>query len=379
MSDKFSRLREYMDETMEKTGLPGIDCIIYQDHKEIFRHAAGYMDIENKIPPAPGALYNIYSATKVITCVAAMQLVEQGRLLLIDPVHKYLPEFEHMQVKYGTWALKPAASPILVVDLFRMTAGISYDADTPHLKKLKDDTNGVYTTREFVQALAKEPLMFNPGQGYNYGFCHEVIGAIIEVVSGKSFGEYLKENIFDPLGMKDSGFIVPEEKKSRIAPQYYYNEATNTVTKIDIKSLAANNSDKYESGGGGLIMPAEDYILFGDALACGGVGANGARIISKNSISLMAKNQLKGKPLEDFINSGSIEGYGYGLGFGVVYDQAAALSLRPEGVFSWGGIGGVQNVIDPINRLSYYVSRHLVLGPKDGVGPYMLNILYSLM
>ena len=379
MSDRFQRLRDYMDEAIEKSGLPGIDCIVYQDHKEIFRHVSGYMDVENKIPMAPGALYNIYSATKVITCVAAMQLVENGLMLLTDPVHKYLPEFEHMQVKYGTWAFKPAASPMLVADLFKMTAGISYDGETPHLKKLKEDTQGVYTTREFATALAKEPLLFDPGQGWNYGFCHEVIGAIIEVVSGKSFGEYLRENIFDPLGMKDSGFVVPEEKKSRLAPQYFYNAETNTAAKMDVKSLAANNSDKYESGGGGLIMPAEDYILFGDALACGGVGVNGARIISKNTINLMSKNQLKGKALEDYKNNGSIEGYGYGLGFGVVYNQADALSLRPEGVFSWGGIGGVQNVVDPINRLSYYVSRHLVLGPKDGVGPYMLNILYSCL
>ena len=379
MSDKFRRLREYMDGAIEKSGLPGIDCIVYQDHEEIFRHASGYMDVENKLPPAPGALYNIYSATKMITCTAAMQLVENGLMLLVDPLHKYLPEYEHMQVKYGTWAFKPAESPIKVVDLFKMTAGLSYDGESPHLKKLREDTDGTYTTREFAAALAKEPLLFNPGKGWNYSFCHEVLGALIEVISGKSFGEYLYDHIFEPLGMKDSGFTVPEEKKNRMAPQYYYNAETNAATKIDIKSFAANNTDKYESGGGGLIMPGEDYILFADALACGGVGANGARILSKNAITLMSKNQLSGAALEDYRNNGSIEGYGYGLGSGVIYDQAAALSLRPEGVFAWGGIGGVQNMVDPVNRLSYYVSRHLVLGPKDSVGPYMLNILYSLL
>ena len=379
MADKFRRLRECMDEAIEKSGLPGIDCIIYQEHKEIFRHASGYMDVANKLPPAPGALYNIYSSTKMITCTAAMQLVEDGRMLLTDPLHKYLPEYEHMQVKYGTWAFSPAKSPIRVVDLFKMTAGFSYDGDTPHLKKLKDDSKGCFTTREFAEAVAKEPLLFNPGEGWNYGFCHEVLGALIEVISGKSLGEFMRDNIFEPLGMKDSGFTVPEEKKSRLAPQYYYDAATSSVIPVDVKSYAANEWDKYESGGGGLIMSPEDYILFADALACGGVGANGARIISKNSITLMSKNQLKGASLEAYRNSGTQEGYGFGLGSGVIYDQAEALSLRPEGVFAWGGIGGMQNMVDPVNKLSYYVSRHVVMAPKDSMGANMLNILYSAL
>lgn len=378
MSDRFARLREFMDEYFAKTGFPGVDCIIYQDHREIFRHTAGYMDVENKIKPAPGALYNIYSASKMITCIAALQLIEQGRMFLTEPLHTYLPEYEHMQVKYGTWMFTPAKSKIRVADLFMMTAGISYDGDMPNLKKLREDTKSDFTTREFAAAIAKEPLMFEPGEGWNYGYCHEVMGALIEVVSGMGFGEYLKKHIFDPLGMKDATFFVPEGKADRFAPQYSYDMAGGNVLKITTDSLATSpNNKKYESGGGGLVMPPEDYILFIDALACGGIGASGARIISKSSIELMAKNHLKGKALADYRNNGTSDGYGYGLGCGVVYDSAACLSLRPEGVFAWGGIGGVQNMVDPKNKLSYYVAQHFILAPKNTLGPGMLNILYA--
>ena len=379
MPDRFNRLREFMDEAIEKSGFPGIDCIIYQDHKEIFRHASGYMDLENKIPPVAWALYNIYSATKMVTCVAALQLVEQGRMLLTDPLHKYLPEYEHMQVKYGTFTIAPTRNKIRIADLFAMTAGLSYESGTPHLKKLNEDTKGDYTTREFAAALAKEPLLFEPGEGWNYGFCHDVLAAVIEEISGKTFGQYLQDNIFAPLGMKDACFYVPDGKKDRIAPQYSYDKVNKVSNLIANTCLAASPGGRFESGGGGLVMPAEDYILFIDALACGGVGKTGAKIISPPSIALMGKNQLRGKAMEDYRKGGALEGHGYSLGSGVVYDGAAGLSFRPEGSFSWGGIGGVQNLVDPKNRLSYYVSQHLIAGSERVLGAYMINILYGLL
>jgi len=375
--DKFTRLREFMDETFAGLEITGVDLIVWQEHKEIFRHQAGYMDLENKIPPAPGALYNIYSATKIITCVAALQLAEQGRLQLTDPVYKYLPEYENMQVRYGTWSYSPAKNKMTVADLFSMTAGLHYEGECASLRKLHEDTEGDFSTREFAAALAKEPLLFEPGTGWNYGFCHEVLGAIIEIVSGETFENYLQKNIFAPLGMKDSSFYLSGDRAERVAPQYSYNAGTGAVTKISHISLAAFSGSRFASGGGGLIMPAEDYILFADALACGGTGANGAKIISKNSINLMSKNRLKSKAMEDYRNFGTMPGYGYGLGCGVVYDAAECMSLRPEGTFFWGGLGGVQNIIDPVNKLSAYLSMHLIAGPKHLFWPQMLNILYS--
>ena len=379
MSNKFNRLREYLDQAIEKNGFPGIDVIVWQNHKEIFRHQSGYMDMENKIRPAAGALYNIYSASKMITCTALLQLVERGYIQLTDHLHTYLPEYENMQVKYGTWAFSPAKNKIRILDLLCMTAGLSYDGISPSLNKLREETNNDYTTRQFAEALAKEPLLFEPGEGWNYGFCHEVLGAVIEVVSGMNFGEYIEQNIFAPLGIKESGFYVPEERKQRIAPQYNFDVATGDITLISNFCLGhnANAGLRHQSGGGGLVMPPEDYIVFLDALACSGVGANGNRIISQPMINLMTKNYISGRAMEMYRNNGTLDGYGYGLGHGVVYDAAKCFSLRPEGTFAWGGLGGVQNIADPINKVSFYLTQHLIASPKHTYIPQALNILWS--
>jgi CubicO group peptidase (beta-lactamase class C family) len=377
--DRFNRFREFLDEAIEKNGMPGIDVLVWQNHKEIFRHQAGFMDMENKIKPQAGALYNIYSASKMIACVAVLQLVERGYMLLTDPLHKYLPEYENMQVKYGTWAFSPAKNKITIFNLLTMTAGLSYDGFSPSLNTLREETGNDYTTRQFAEAFAKEPLLFEPGEGWNYGFCHEVLGAVIEVASGMSFGEYLEQNIFAPLGIKESGFYVPEDRQHRIAPQYNYDVVTGAITLISNNCLGhnANAGLRYQSGGGGLVMPSEDYIIFLDAMACGGVGANGARILSVPMIELMAKNHISGKAMIDYKNNGTADGYGYGLGSGVVYDAAKCLSLRPEGTFAWGGLGGVQNIADPVNKVSFYLAQHLIASPKQVYLPQALNILWS--
>lgn len=371
----FSDFRDFMD-TIPQLGVSGIDCIVYKEHREIFRHSSGYSDMENRIPISSDALYNIYSATKIITCAAALQLLERGKLLLTDHLYAYLPEFRNMKVKYGTFAIGPAKRQIRIVDLFTMTAGLSYELDTPEMRELIAQTGGDFSTRDFVEALAKEPLLFEPGEGWNYSYCHDVLGAVIEVISGMPFGEYLRENVFDPLGMGDTTFFVPKEKHGRIAPQYEYDNDARSVVRIGSACLGAAGL-RHESGGGGLISSAEDYILFADALACGGVGKSGERILAENTINLMRRDQLKGQCIEDFKRMALSDGIGYGLGAAVITDSAAACRLAPEGSFYWGGLGGVQNLIDPANMLSYFVAQHTVRSPKRLMEPHMLNILYS--
>lgn len=375
MGKRFAQLEAFMDRAMEGLNVSGIDCIVYQDHQELFRHSAGYSNLEERTPMAPDALYNIYSASKVITCTAALQLVEQGKLLLQDPLSAYLPEFAHMKVKRGTFQLQPAQKEIRIADLFSMTAGISYELDTPAMRALKQRTGGDFSTRDFVGALAEEPLLFEPGESWNYSYCHDILGAVIEVVSGLSFGAYLKANIFDPLGMADTGFSVPEEKLGRLAPQYEYTRATGAVRRITSACQGAAGL-RHESGGGGLISTTADYILFADALACGGVGKNGARILSPAAIRLMSSNHLAGPCLDRFHMMAS-PGVGYGLGVATIMDPAAAYSFLPKGSFYWGGIGGVQNLIDPENRLSYFVAQHTMNSPKERLNPYMWNTLYA--
>ena len=376
MGCTFDDLRLFMDKRIEQLGLTGIDCVVWREHEEIFRHAAGFGDLEKKTKIAPGSLINIYSATKAITCVAAMQLVEKGHMLLTDPLYAYLPEYKNMLVKSGTFVITPAKSHVRVVDLFTMTAGLTYELDTAQVAKMIEETDGDFDNRTFAKALAADPLMFEPGEGWNYSFCHDVLGALIEVVSGVGLGEYFRKHIFEPLGMRDAGFELDEDKKQRLVPQYSYDPATGAVTRITDECIGRKGK-RHESGGGGLIMSAEDYILFADALACDGVGASGERIIAPASLDLMATNHLSGRPLEDFRKMAPARGFGYGLGVGVNFDPGASFSLAPVGAFTWGGVGGVQNIFDRKNKLSYFVSQHLFASPKHLLGPNMQNIIYS--
>ena len=375
--DTFQKLKDFMD-TVPQLGLSGIDCIIYREHEEIFRYDAGYSDIENQVPMQPNALYNIYSATKIVTCIATLQLVEDGKILLTDPLYMYLPEFKEMYVKSGTFIITPATKHIRIADLLTMTAGLSYERDTPQLRKLFEEKGLDFNTREFVETLAKEPLLFEPGEGWNYSFCHDVLAAVIEVVTGKSFGAYLEEKIFKPLGMKTTGFSVAEEKKINIAPQYEYNPITEKLRRISSDCVGVIGL-RHESGGGGLITTLEDYILFADALACGGIGKYGERIISVNSINLMRTNQLEGKSYLDYKKMIPAEGVGYGLGVSVVMDAAKAFRLVPDNSFSWGGLGGVHAFIYPTNKISYFVAQHCLRSPKHLIEPKMLNILYGAL
>lgn len=370
------QMKRFMDEAVERLGVSGIDCIIYQDHKEIFRHAAGYSELETKTPVKKDAIYNIYSATKPITCVAALQLVEQGRLLLEDPLCAYLPEYEHMWVKLNAFRMEPARRQILISDLLSMQGGFGYDYNIESLNKLRAEKGLDFDTRDFARALADEPLLFEPGTDWNYSLCHDVLGAVIEVVSGMTLGEYMKKNIFEPLGMKDTGFTVPGEKMDRFAPQYACTDVRTGAYKRVGTEVAAPFGTRQESGGGGLRSTAEDYILFADALACGGVGRTGAQILSPNMIRLMHTNRLHGKSLESYYHMKSA-GMGYGLGVANFDDPAAACAIVPKDSFYWGGIGGFQNLFDPVNKLSYLVTQHFVHGPKWKLNLPMWNILYA--
>ncbi len=369
-------LRDYLDGTIRSLGLPGVDCIVYREHREIFRHSAGYGSLEDKKPLAADALYFIYSATKVVTCVAALQLVERGLLRLSDPVGAYLPAYKNLSVAAGGEPPRPAKAPLTVLHLFTMTSGISYRMDSPPMLGFLAEKGGKFTTLEFADALARQPLAFDPGEDWLYGFSHDVLGAVIEAATGTALGIYMKENIFAPLGMGDTGFFVDEAKLRRIAPQYDYAPGTGEITGIPA-SCYGKFGDSQESGGSGLVTSCADYVLFADALACGGVGRSGARIISEGSLDMLGKNHLNRRMLASFHQMIPKAGNGYGLGVSVLVDPAASATLAPAGSFSWGGIGGVQNYFDRENKLSWFVAQHLRNSPKHLIETNLREILYA--
>lgn len=362
-------LKNYMDKLVAEYHVPGVDCIVYKDHEMLFRYFTGLSDLENEKPMTGDELYIIFSMTKMLTCTCALQLFEQGNYVMSDPISKYLPEFEKMRItndctenhdaaKITTGAMEGeratsegthyAQNTITVKDLFTMGAGLDYDLHAPGIEKALKE--GKTSTRELVSALSETVLKFEPGTRFRYSLCHDVLGALIEVWSGKRFGEYMKENILDPLGMTNTFFGVPKDKEhlEKMAARYTYN-AKKMPERLPLECMYAL-SDDYESGGAGLISTTEDYAIFLDAMANGGTAKNGYQILSPATVALMGTNHLIGKQLEDFDKLRM--GYGYGLGVRTHIDKTRSGSLSPIGEFGWDGAAGGFSMVDTKNRVS---------------------------
>ncbi len=376
----FTELKKFLDFIVQWR-IPGADCAVYYKNKPVFRYCAGYADIKAKKPITIDNLYNLYSVTKVITCTAALQLFEKGKFLMTDPLWEYLPEYKEMYIQRkidnDETELIKAKNSIKVCDLFTMSAGLTYNLNTQPIKSVKEETKGECPTREIVKAIAKDPLLFEPGTHWNYSLCHDVLGALIEVVSGKKLSEYLEENIFKPLEMNDTSFYLTEEKKQRMAMQYRFDDLTNTTADVSIKNGYVLGS-MYESGGAGLISSVDDYIKFANVLCNKGRTINGEEILSKHTIDLMKTNRLDEILLQDF-NWIHMSGYGYGLGVRTLMDRAKAGALSPIGEFGWGGAAGAYVMIDPDNELAVFYAQHMLNSQEPFVHPRIRNITYKCL
>ena len=389
----FTNLKNYMDRLVSEYNVPGVDCIVYKDHQQLFRYYTGMSDIENQKKMQGDELYIIFSMTKMLTVTCALQLLEQGKYVMSDPVSKYIPEFA--KLKLSDAALDTAAATkvatgvsvgaernegesgyaknvMTVGQLFNMTAGLNYDLGAPYIKEAI--AAGRTGTLDIVKTLAQTPLGFEPGTRYRYSLCHDVLGGLIEVWSGKKLGEYMKENLFDVLGMKDTFFGVPfdEERLSRMAARYTYNAERQPV-RMTLK-CDYNLTPEYESGGAGLVSSAEDYAIFLDALANGGVGKNGGRILSRYSVELMRTNHLSGQTQADFDR----KGYGYGLGVRTHIDKSKSGSISPLGEFGWDGAAGAMSLVDLDNNLSFVYFQEIHAWNLR-IQTEMRNALYSCL
>jgi len=383
----FTKLTAYLD-TLEKThGVHGLDCKVMKEHQAVYRHMTGCNDYALSTPVTENDLYEIYSCTKIITVTAIMQLIEQGRIGLYDELEKYLPEFAEMRVakdfRIGEWPfrwptsaspLEPAKNKIRIYNLMSMTAGLSYDVSSEAIMEKKRETGNSAGTREMVKAIARMPLICEPDTRYFYSLGHDVLAAVIEVVSGMTFGQYLKENIFDPLNITDMYFHVPESEKHRISAQYRKNFETGEIAPNS--GMIFRLSDAYESGGAGLTCTVDAYSMVLDALANDGVGATGARIITPESIRMMSKNWLTEQELEDFKKTGK-KGYGYGLGVRTLID--GSYSKSPLGEFGWDGAAGAYALIDPINHISIFYAQEILgmLSAYSEIHPTIRDLVYE--
>ena len=351
----FSKLEQYLD-SLYDVHVPGCDLVIYKDHEQVYRHMAGYRDAKRTQPVRGDEAYCLYSATKVITTCAVMQLVEQEKINLDDPVSRYLPSYANLCVRQGE-AIVPAKNTMTIRHLLSMQSGLDYNTNSPAIQKVLAETNGHATTRQLVDAFVEEPLSFEPGTNFLYSLSHDVLGAVIEVVSGKRFSEYLKENIFSPLGLETIAFNLKEEDQGRICAQYEFDDQTKSLKSLPEKVTVYRMSDQYESGGAGLISDVKDYSLFLDAIACGGKTVDGTSILSPEMIQLWSANQLGPVSRRSF-DEWNRRGYSYGLG---VRTRVTLTKGGPGtiGEFGWDGAAGAFAMIDPHRHISAFYAMHV--------------------
>lgn len=368
-------LREFFD-SLPKQIVPFTDCEIRQNGKVIFRYGQGFSDYENARPVSNTDLYWFYSCSKVVTAVATMRLVEQGKLGLQDPVEAYIPEFADgavLQSKdtavydpvkaafVGTASgaaieTAPAKNKMRIYDLLRMASGLSYDVTVPQVQCFKADP--ALGTLEFARKQAQVPLKFEPGTDFLYSFSHDVLAAVIEVVTGMGFDEYLQKEIFDPLGMTHIGFAPKEDETHRLAAQYMMDD--DGITFHDIgKGNEYVFNPSVKSGGGGLVGTLDDMMRFCDVLANGGTTENGYCLLMPEAIDRMREDHLDNTQKASLHKMWPhLKNYSYGLGVRTFIADTDGNGGEP-GEFGWEGAAGSFVLIDPNNHISCVYTQHV--------------------
>lgn len=367
--DRLDRVERYIDDAYVATGkLPGALVQVWRRGELALNAVLGMADRERQVPLAEDSIFRIYSMTKPITSVALMMLVEECKVALDDPVSKYIPAWEHLGVHAGgfmeSFQTRPAARPMLIVDLLRHTSGLTYgfhqntNVDAAYRRlKLGDIATGG-TLDEMIEKLAGVPLEFSPGTAWNYSVSTDVLGYLVGKISGMPFETFLKTRIFDPLGMVDTAFYVPEEKASRFCACYAVGALGSTVVserpmlQDDPSTSPYLKPPSFVSGGGGLVSTAADYLRFSRMLLQGGE-LDGVRLLAPKTLALMTANHLPGgadisslSPRSMF-SEAAYDGVGFGLGFATTIAQPATLIPGSTGDFFWGGAAGTFFWVDP--------------------------------
>ena len=352
----FEKITEYL-ESLKQRQIPCADCIITQNHQVIYRHMFGASDALMTKPLQGNEKYLMFSMTKVQTMTAFMQLVEQGKISLDDNVADYLPAFGKLTVEKDG-RVEPLNTPMKIWHLLSMQSGLDYDLQRPGIVRVLKERGMQATTREIVDSFTESPLKFVPGEHFMYSLSHDVAAAIIEVVSGMSFGEYLKKNIWEPLGMTNTRFAKPMNDDVKDLAQQYILDDTGKVVTME-QSCNYQLSEAYESGGAGLMSCTEDYAIFGDMLACGGVGRNGARILKPETIDVIKTNLLGENGKKDVALTMGRVGYGYGCGMQILLDPDAINSKAAKGIFGWDGAAASMITMDTASGISIVFITHV--------------------
>ncbi|GJD49431.1 hypothetical protein OPKNFCMD_2161 [Methylobacterium crusticola] len=387
-TERLARIAPVLKQEIEQGTIPGAVTLIARNGKIVHFEAHGFLDSARTKPMTRDAVFRGFSMTKPFVAVAAVALMEQGRLSLRDPLAQYFPEFKEMKVyaevrdERGRTSrvAVPAKRPILVWDLFRHTAGFTYSgtAPFPEMKEAyeKADVESLNTdvsNEEFIKRLAAIPLAYEPGTRWEYSVATDVLGLVVEKVAGRRLDVHLAETLFKPLGMNETSFQLRPDQASRFADAYDADPL-----KADLWRLARSEQDpgrRYVHGGAGAVIGARDYFRFAQMVANGGE-LDGVRILSRESVAFMLSNHIQG--LEGSPSPTTGPGYGFGLGWGVRLDEGGAWIPGSKGDAMWAGAGGTSFTVDRAERI---VGVFLAAGPSTRQKTRFLfkNLLYGAL
>jgi len=372
-SERLNRLHALMQKFVDERQIPGIVTMLARHGKVIDYRAYGVRDMASGAPMTKDAIFRDFSMTKPVTGVAMMILWEQGKWLPRDPIAKYIPEFAHLKVFKGVDAdgkmiVEDPIHPPTMQELMTHTAGFTYGifGNTP-VDKIYQSANLLRSAslKEFIDKLSKIPLLYQPGTQWVYSVSSDVQGYIVEKLSGQSLPDYVQQNIFKPLGMKDAGFFVPADQRHRFATLYDVNSKGELVTSGFAGAFAA--PPRMPSGGGGMVSTAEDYLRLAQMLDNAGQ-LNGVRILSPAAVRLMSSNHLAANLLTGKFGTGSLvmrPGLGWGYDCAVEFDPPELDLPDGQGTFFWGGLAGTWFWVDPANDIVFVGMIQRVLGPTS--------------
>ena len=356
-------IQDIADSYVNRSLFSGIEWIAEKSGKIVLSGKSGYQNFEQKKPIPENAIYRIYSMTKPITSVMALKLIERGKLRLYDPVSSFIPSFENLKVMNPNGSIEELNRPMIIEDLLTHRSGFTYDflmgchvAPLYSEKDISDD--GSKSLQEKCEILSNIPLAYQPGSKFNYSVSLDVLARVIEIVNEKDFGETLKEEIFEPLNMKDTGFGVEEKNLSRLMSTYgasnfkeIMNVGPHKLEETDVSAHnPSNKGDIFRRGGTGLFSTSQDYLSFARMLLSG-KSKNGEILLSRNMVQFMKVNRIPNIQLPLMLGPLPLLGYGWNLIGRIMLDRGLMMSQTGKNEFGWAGAASTYFWIDPDEEL----------------------------
>jgi CubicO group peptidase (beta-lactamase class C family) len=391
-SERLKRIDSFMAAKYIDTGkLPCAQTMVWRRGQLVHSSVLGQADVARGVALCEDAIFRIYSMTKPVTSVAFMMLVEEGSVALDDPVHRYIPEWRNLGVFeagiQGAYQTRRTAQPMRCIDLLRHTAGLTYgfqnrtNVDAAYRKARIGDFDTEGGLEAMVAQLAGLPLEFSPGEAWNYSVSTDVLGYLVEKISGVPFDRFLKDRIFGPLKMDDTGFFVPADKRGRFTACYALTPSGKVVLQDDSQKSIYLSDPPLKSGGGGLVSTAADYLRFSRMLMNGGE-LDGARIISPKTLKLMTLNHLPGgrelvEVSRSLFSEAVFEGLGFGLGFAMTVNQARTKTPGSLGEYFWGGMASTAFWVDPVEDLTVVFMTQLMPSNSYPIRRELRTLVYA--